>query len=545
MSGSEDIEVMNQRDFDAVWTLAMEPSYVSEIARKMRLLYDDWAELNENTAVRIAANIVHAMENNFDVEISHMGPDAGGQLKSSPKYSIGPNGMMETEEWRDYKIIYNRNAKMEDTDEKALELVDMNTTLQEKRERIKNLSEKGNIASRKAEEVLQDILRKQFRHYDVIETPDYNDPGVDFYVEDEGNREWGLAVEISTRYVNPIGEPYVDSKKESSTSRDADLLILAPRFTGNMFSKYEDDEDPIWHVDPEGEMVHLHRLPPKELEPYKPFIPVEEESNLESDDRGNPIVTPDSGRVREMATGNRLVGDEYPVVDSNYTGFIDDLGEVERDWVVIPEMRYRYYIRESIEPMLWEFLRPYKIQQFILDTYWDKELTQGDIGRLVDRAGSTIGTWMQRHGVMRRGTGAPELSDEVVEIWKRMYEGQDPFPEQFSGYRIQAEYNRHPLWDLDDWSEWYKSTTPDERQEYMSERGSYRDNVDYTVMLGAEDRLLPSYSFILRTLREEDVDVRPPDEAPRVPYSAYPSKDALEYMLNRDQDTIVDVSENG
>jgi hypothetical protein len=124
-----------------------------------------------------------------------------------------------------------------------------------------------------------------------------------------------------------------------------------------------------------------------------------------------------------------------------------------------------------------------------------------------------------------------------------MYEGEDPFQEEFSGYRIQAEYNRHPTWDLEDWEEWYQETGPGQRQEIMSTQDSYRENLDYTVMLGVSDRLLPSYTFILSTLDDIGVDIRKPDEAPRVPYSAYPSREALEYQINRNEDTIVDTSE--
>lgn len=543
-SDGDNSAVFDDRNFNAVWTLAMEPSYVSEIARKMQNIYDDWAEMEENTAVRIVAKIVYAMENNLDMETVKMGADAGGQHESSPKNSFSPGGFMTTDAWRDYKVVYNRSGNMDEANERALEYVDLNMTLEDKLDKIRDVSKWGNDVSKEAERIMQDVLLRQFRHYDTKEVPDYNDPGVDFYVEDEGNREWGLCVEISTRYVNPIDKPYVESKKEEAIKRDADLIILAPRFTDGMLEKYESDDDEFWHSDPEGEMVHLHKVPKGDFDVYRPFIPVEDDSIETGGGEGNPIIVPDSEKLRGRIKSFGLVGEDYPVVDDDYESFVDLLDEVNRDWVAVTESRYRNFIRESIEPALWEFLRPYKIEQFIIDMYWDKDLTQDDIGRLVDRSGNTIGRWMREHGIMRRRGGAPELSEEVVEIWRRMYEGEDPFPEQFSGYRIQAEYNRHPMWGLNDWRNWYKNTTESERQESVRSMGSFRDNLDYTVMVGATERLLPSYSFILSTLRDNDVEIRPPDEAPRVPYSAYPNRDALEYMINKNQDTIVEVSDN-
>ena len=289
-------------------------------------------------------------------------------------------------------------------------------------------------------------------------------------------------------------------------------------------------------------MVHLHRLPAEDSAVYSPFAKKPDEVH-EPDNGGNPIIIPDNDEARQRLSRSNNIGDSYPVVDSNRARFTSALDMVHRDYTTISESNYRNQIRESIEPLLWEFLRPYKIEQFLIDTYWNKSLTQNEIGKLVDRTGGTIGTWMRRTGVMRRGGGAPELSDDTIEIWSRMYRGEDPFKKQFSGYRILAEYNRHPLWDLQDWKDWYSNTTEQERKETIAKQDSYRDSLGYTLMFDPNDRLQPSYSFVLSTLKDNGVEVRQPDEAPRVPYSAYPSRDSLEYMLNKNQDTIVEVDE--
>jgi hypothetical protein len=535
---------IGQSDVEAVATMAYEPSYISEIARKMQLAFDDWAELSHNAAVVRVSKIVNALSQNRNVDVEEIGANEGLQMEGSPHKSAVPAEVREGNEWLDYKIVWNKSGNIDEGVEEALEYTDPNVTVRDKVDMVAALSNLGNVVSRLAEEIMQDVFERQFRYYDKIEVPEYNDPGVDFYVEDEGNREWGLCIEVSVRYVNPIDKPYVESKKEKAIDKDADLVILAPKFTDGMLRKHENEDDPAWHSDPEGRIVHLHRVPPKDYDFYRPFTFDVGEFKENETTRGNPIIVPDKEAVRSIVSDTGLVGDRYPVVDSSFDEFRNLLETVNREYTVIPESRFRNFIREAVEPLLWEFLRPYKIEQFLIDTYWDKELTQSDIGQLVDRSGSTMGDWMQRWGVMRRGTGAPELSAETVEIWRRMYEGESPFPEQFSGYRIQAEYNRHPLWSLSDWREWYNNTTEAERQELVQRQGSYRNNIDYTVMSGATERLLPSYTFILRTLKDEGVDVRNPDEAPRVPYSAYPSKDALRYMINKNENTIVEVDES-
>lgn len=580
---------------DAVWVLefAREPSYISEIARKMmeaevpynynfggadnNVLMDSegnivnseediettWADITENKAVRTVSSIVNVLEEadtvvsaRPDYQNKENAPEGEGQADGSPHLSFAGTGSVAEDTWRSYKIVRHepedgrpvgeriKDFGLDGLASEISEMVDVEIGIGDKIEVARSLSGLGNDVSKDAERIMQDCFNRQFRYYDNVEVSGYNSPGIDFYVEDEGNREWGLSIEISVRWVNPIDKPYVEQKKEKAFGVDTDLVILAPRFTKRMQEKYEQVGDSRYHEDPLEDHVHLHSVPDKSEAVFKPFSLGAEGTEEDSYGKGgNPVVVPDGKKIRERIVDYGLVGGGYPVVDSGYDRFRRLLVDSFRDFNVIPESKFRNSIREAVEPLLWEFLRPYKIEQFLIDTYWDKGLAQEEIGNLVDRSGGTVGDWMMEWGVMRRGTGAPELSDETLEIWKRMYEGLDPFPEQFSGYRIQAEYNRHPLWDLDDWREWYEETSEDQRKEAMSSSGSYRDGLDYTVMVGATDRLTPSYTFILRTLRENGVDIRDPDEAPRVPYSAYPSRDALEYMINKDENTIVEVGE--
>ncbi len=528
-----------QEDVARVVELAAEPSYISEIARKL-IKHDPAWDIAEITAVEKVSSIVSMLDDRGDINIYEVGYGTGdmGQSQSSPKRTLSEDEGEWNNQWNAYTLVYSFEEP--DVREEYEDIVDTSVDPIDKIQAIEELSSSGNDVSKEAEEIMQDVMKRQFRDYDTVETPDYNDPDVDFYVQDELEREWGLAIEVSVRYVNPIDQPYLDAKQEKAYERDADLLILAPRFTDGLLNQYEDPEDPGWNADPLSDMVHLHRVPPKEPTTYYPFAKKPDEID-KRDENGNPVIVPDGERTQQRLSEVGNVGDAYPVVTGDYSEFISTLDAVGRDKTVLTESQYRNALREAIEPLLWEFLRPYKIEQFLVQTYWDLGMSQSEVGSLVDRSGSTIGRWMREWGIMRRGTGAPELSDETVEIWKRMYRGEDPFQEQFSGYRILAEYNRHPLWSLKDWENWHEDTTEEERKKVMAKQDSEKDNMGYTLMFNPSDRLQPSYSFILRTLKEEGVEIREPDEAPRVPYSAYPSGKALEYMLNKNHETIVDV----
>lgn len=575
-------------DFGLVSDLAVEPSYISEMARKLQrgqfpMGYtvaeaadmDDfdrtWDIVSENTAVRKVAKAVYGLteQNPEAYTIVRIGYDGDTSESMGESQSIGSShlsfseiGFQETSEWRDYVVLNNVSTSPDDIGTSLSDaglttmanvlrdMVDEEVSVDEKVDIIQTLSRSGNDLSKLAERVMQDCMERQFKNYDRVEYSDYNDPGNDFLVQDDDRRDYGLIIEVSTRWVNPIGEPYIQSKvdeaieleEEGEETTPWDVLILAPRFTQKAIEKYEYSEEGLYHNDPDEGMVHLHRVPVTDPLIYSPFITDPSELSGSSTD-GNPLIVPDNERLRSHILDYGHVGDDYPIVDSEMGEYSVSMDFVGRKHSLITESHYRNMLREAIEPLLWQFMRPYKVEQFLVQTYWDFGLTQGEAGRLIDRSGSTIGSWMRDWDVIRRGTGAPELSEETKEVWRRMYEGSDPFPQQYSGYRIQAEYNRHPLWGIDDWREWFNETTEDERQEVVASQDSHRDAISYTLMAGAKDRLQPSYTFIISTLKDMGVEIRPPDEAPRGDYNAFPSRDGLEYMLNRDEGTIVDVSE--
>lgn len=590
MSVEEQFEI-GSLDVSMVAEMFAEPSYLSEVARKMMELnaplgFDrgelrevesvsrTWGDLSVQKATSFVSLALTILQGESDTErfrVREQGYDGEESAAFGTSQSIGSvhrsitSDSDSTREWESYSIVENTmgpqvgNALSQEGYQEIggqmRELVDQTVTLDEKEGMAKLLSRVGNDVSKNVERIMQDVMVRQFRRYDAVEFPRYNDPGVDFAVADGGRREYGLIVEVSSRWVNPIGMPYIRSKLDEALDKEEDgdvenmawdVLILAPRFTEQAMEQYENGEHTTGHTDPESGMVHLHRVPPEETDVYLPSEKTPASFRDDSlGDGGNPVIVPDPDGIRERAKNSGLIGQRYPVVDNSPDSFVETLRRVRRDWSVVRESRFRNQIREALEPLLPNFMRPYRIEQFLLDMYWDKGLSQSDIGRLVDRSGSTIGRWMREFRIMRRGTGAPELSDETREVWRRMYEGQDPFPRQFSGYRIQAEYARHPTWDLDDWDEWWNGTAESQRQETQSLQNNFRDEYDYTVLIGADQRLQPSYTFILSTLRDMGVEIRPPDEAPRVPYNAYPSRDALEYMLNRNENTIVEVDGDG
>jgi len=588
MSVEEQVEI-GSLDVAMIAEMFAEPSYLSEVARRMIELNlplgfergeleqvegvsNTWGGLSVQKAtsfVSLGLTILSSEEGVDRFEIVEQGYDGESSTGSGNSQSVGSVHRSVTgesnqgREWEAYTVVKNTmgptvggaldSEGYQELGSDMRDMVNPSVSLDEKTDVARKLSRIGNDVSKNVEAVLQDVLSRQFRRYDAVEFPGYNDPGVDFAVADEDRREYGLIVEISSRWVNPIGLPYINSKLERAVAKEEradeqdrawDVLILAPRFTDEALERYENGDPTTGHANPESGMVHLHRLPPKNVDVY---IPSETKPNLVGQTGrgggGNPILVPDPDGIRERASSSGLVGSRYPVVRNDFGEFQELLDGVFREWQSVTESRFRNQIREAIEPLLPNFMRPYRIEQFLLDMYWDRGLNQSEIGRLVDRSGSTVGRWMREFGVMRRGTGAPNLTEKTKEIWRRMYEGEDPFPREFSGFRVQAEYSRHPLWDLDDWGEWWNDTTESQRQETASLQNNFRSEYDFTVMIGATQPLQPSYTFILSTLRDMGVDIRPPDEAPRVPYNAYPSRDALEYMLNRNQNTIVDVSE--
>lgn len=533
---SADEEIVQER-ISMVLECCVEPMYLSEIARKLDGVIDDmeWSifRVSQAASVLIEDGRVEAYEVNYE--------DNGGQKEGSRKYTLSSEGgIEETEEWKPYTIIHNQETDFDDVRDEIEEIVSPMVSVQDKVDIINNLSGVGNEISKDVEKIAKDVFRRQFRNYDEVGWTDYNDSGVDFWVEDEGNRDFGIAIEVSSRYENPVDRPYVKSKTEDAFDRDYDLLVLAPNFTNGVLERREDLSDEGWHNDPEEEMVHVHRVPHDKPEVYRPFAkePVEDEQSLEE---GFPVIISDRDRV-QRSVGSGL-GDSvsYPVVGSDRDDITDNLRYVEREYRAITESGYRTQLRESIEPMLYEFQRPYTVEQWLIDTYWDKGMTTSEVGNLVGVSGRTIRRWMddQRWDIVTRGTGTP-LSDEKVEIWSRMYEGEEPFDEEMTGYQIRALYNRFPQYDLDDWREW--TVLPDNvKQNILSQRSSSRSNITYTIATTEGDRIFPSYSFIISRLRREGVDIR--EGFFGGDGSIIPTGTALEYMLNTGIDTMTDLNE--
>lgn len=558
-------------DVDAglVSDLGVEPSYVSEIARKLRrggyplayskrevdeldILERTWDDMDENAAVRRVSKIIYALEeanpNRYMTE--EVGYDAGqsdelGQSQSgaSAHLSFSEVGYTEETEWRPYLLFHNESTEYDDIGSlweesgragfsKRLRMdVDQSITVSDKRNMIKELSRSGNDMSKFAERVMQDVFERQFSRYGTQNTPvevtygEYNDPMEDFYFEDVSDG-YAIQVEVSTRFENPIGEPYIDSKLDRADELEVDrgvavdMMVMAPAFAAKMLEKYGEDD-----------RVILSEVPNNDF-PTGTRFPFEEDDRSDVTSEGSPIIIPDGERTREELKSKGHVGDSYPIVDSDYGGYESNLESVGRQFDILTESRYRNMIRETSEPLFGRFDAPYRIEQYLIDMYWDEGMTQADIGGITGVSDVTISNWMNRQhwNIATRGTETI-LSDSTKEIWEDMYEGNDPFPRQMTGYEIKGLYNAHPLFDMSDWEEWF-SIDPVEREEYIVEQYPADRDITYTIMLGKEERLMPSYSFIIETLRRMDVDIR---EGVFSSGNVIATGLAREYMINVEQ----------
>ena len=527
MSAEQQVQEKIQRVLQA----AAEPSYISEIARK---LDDAFPEQTWNVSDVVQA--VSVLEDNGRVETFDVGYDGtDGQVEGSPHNVLDPQLDGSTTEWKTYTIVHWEDGNIENIqDDEILDFVEPAVTVEQKASVIRELSGIGNVMSEWAELIMQDEMVRQFRNYDVVNVPQYNDPGLDFYVEDDEQRKYGLAIEVSTRYENPVDRPYLNSKQDKALERDADLLVLAPEFTAELLDEYENVDDERWHSQTEGdEVTHLHTVPNDRPGVYRPFVanPVD---FTDGGSDGFPVIVPDDQRLRDKLRDTGHVGDSYPIVDDDGEAFMDLLDGVSRNYNAVRESVYRNQLREGMEPLLHEFSKPYQIEQWLIDTYWDQGLTTNEVGSLAGVSGRTIRRWLsdQHWDIVTRGTGT-NLTDDTLEIWKRMYRGDSPFPREMTGYEIQALYNQHPFFTLDDWREWYQDTTEAERAEIMAQRPGPEDSVTYTILLGSDERLFPSYDFIIERLRSEGIEIREGffGETGVV----YPTATALEYMINRSE----------
>lgn len=558
-------------DVDAglVSDMAVEPSYFSEIARKLRrggypmgynkedvesdtTLDRTWDMLTPNAAVRRVSktafaltetnpNMYEIVEVGYDTERSHeMGESQSG---ASTHLSFSQVGYTEEDKWRPYKVIHNVATTSDDIgsmwDEwdrpgfkKMIQReVDPSVTVEDKKEVVKLLSRSGNDMSKYAELIMQDVFERQFSRYGTPQVPvkvvygDYNDPGEDFYFEDIKD-ERAIQVEISTRYENPIGQPYVDTKTETAYDLESDegvavdVLIMAPDFTHDLMEKYGEDDRMVLAEVPNSGVPTTSRYMFKE----------KDRTDVEGE--GSPIIAPDGSETSTILREEGHVGNDYPVVDGFDGDYEETLKAVGREFDVVTESRYRNMIREASEPLLDIFNYPYRIEQFLLDMYWDKGLTQSAIGNIIGAGQSTISDWMndQHWGIVTRGTGT-YLSDETKSLWEDMYGGEEPFPNKMSGYDIKYLYNMHPTFDREDWSDWF-GLDPSEREEQLERQYPSKKDVTYTIMLGKDERIFPSYSFIMTTLDRMGVDIR---EGMFGSGSVIATGLARGYMLNEDQ----------
>lgn len=526
-------EPFAQDDFAQVLEITVEPMYLSEIARKLDDLFDAGWNIGKVSAI---AGVLMSEGRVDMMEVDYQG--TGGQVVGSIHVTRARGGdREETKEWKPYTIVINDETTVDDVRDEIMEVVNPSLTPEDKARMITTLTSEGNRISKQAEAITQDAMARQFREYETKEFTDYNDEKPDFYVADESRRDFGIHVEVTVRYDNPIGNPYVDSKRESRYDEEGDIVILAPEFAQNILEKYELPSDITWHQSPQNQPIHAHRVPMDRPEIYRPFAQSVPE-RFEQERSGFPVILPDGDGTRELLSERGHVGQNYPLVDDSKQEFVDALEHVNRDFQGITESGYRNEVRESIEPLLWEFARPYRIEQYLIDSYWDRGKTQNEIGRMSDVSDRTISRWMsdEKWNIVSRGRNVP-LSDETIEIWSRMYEGRPPFDQiddqGLTGYEVQALYNQHPEFTLEDWESWL-ALPREERAEITSLRSGARDNLSYTLMLNDGERIFPSYGFIINTLRENGVNIE------ANPYNQqgeiFPTGQALEYMLNRQED---------
>lgn len=544
-----------------VYELLWEPMTTVEVWRKYNALSEE-----EGVETVSRATISSALKHLYEDERIERRLVRYGSSVSSPKSRTG-------EEWYDYIIYWVPEEQKVNPliyDAALRRKLSPDMTPEEKEEIIKILSEMGKENMEHSEEILLDCLMRQFRYYKEKGQlrkgklyPDINiySPDIDFMVKDESRRRYYLAVEISTRWENPIDVEYIQKKferimdLEEKEKTGIDLLVLAPKFTEDALVKYEKEhkikvgdgyEYEVHKAGVYDYMVHLHEVPTGIPFSYPPVPKPWEKPKIMSG-KGFPVIIPDIERIREKIKKAREKEREYkpkyPIVIEEMDKLEDALNKVWREFVLIPEFEYRNQIREAIEPLLPEFISPYKIEQFLIDYYWKRGLTYAEIAELVETSPATIGNWMAetRWDIFRRR----EVSPEVKEIWKRMYLGEDPFEEEHSIYRVIAEYGRHPDWALENWRKWYEETTEEERVEFMSKSDPYIEALDYTIMVGVKGRLLPSYSFVHDELKKMGVKIREPEEAVRVPYVALADRGTLEWMINKETGYVSEIPARG
>lgn len=325
----------DQARVSQVVELAVEPSYVSEIVRKLRQVDSSWAMLQHEAAVVKVSRIVRTLENDGRMESVQPNYDGfGGQEEASAHYRPQQTGVAESRRWRQYRIVRSTETDYESARDEFKDFVDPDVTMEDKIELADFISRMGNRVSVDMEIIAADQLSAMVREPDTFEVSEYSDPGIDIYIEggrfvflDTGVLDQGIAVEVSTRFVNPIGGPYINSKinklidKESETGVPVDLVVMAPRIRDAILEKYEEDD-----------FIHLIEFP--------------------EDIEGNPVIIPDDPDTRRGVKGSEVVGEDYPAVDDERDTFTTDLEEVFRDFEVYEEMELRRAFVEAVGEVL-------------------------------------------------------------------------------------------------------------------------------------------------------------------------------------------------
>lgn len=326
--------------------LLAEPSYISEVSRKLRQVDQEYSEMNHENMVRLVSEAVQAMERSNDSIVVEKPSydDFGGQGSGSPHGSLSsgsppPNveeigdGKVGIKSWRRYVVAHNTDIDPSSIRKLYRPVVDTSVTMEEKLALADLVSSQGDVASEIAEDVTVDHIPSQFpitvsegpspRRIEYSKMSDYNSSVADFYIETQVK---GYVIEVSTRWVNPVDRAYMSSKVdelakwEERRNVPVDLIVIAPKFTGPMLERYGD-----------GEFVHMKQVP----------FPVPGVG-------GNPVIISDPDETVEQFEGSPVVGDNYPVVDTDFGNFRDALDALLRDFRVMEELQYRRQISQSV-----------------------------------------------------------------------------------------------------------------------------------------------------------------------------------------------------
>jgi len=320
---------------------AVEPSYYSEISRKL-IEAGIWntGVYNGTRRVSIAVDLFIRNHDEDDFRFERI---QAGQREGSPHYKLGSgednfDGVSPSDEWRPYNLFWNKSTEYEDiTQEEIQDFVDPSVTFEEKRERIHTISSMGKMNSENAELILQDQIRPAFMSHTprptILEKIDtgFNDPGVDSLVKAQSPElpKSSFAFEISVRWDNPIGVPYLESKRKQALNMEAevgttvDTVMMAPDFAGDF----------------ESEFVHQYILPTP-LEPALGKV------------LGTPIIVADPPETVELAEGSAVVGENYPIVTRDFEEFREFLTSVGRSFRIVEELEYRAMIATNITDLL-------------------------------------------------------------------------------------------------------------------------------------------------------------------------------------------------